>query len=554
MNRSAGLWQDPNTFVEFAQPQSETGLYEQIATYQQRGEWFGMMTIMPNPDPVLRKAGITEEAYNDILSDPHLFGVSEIRKAGVASFEWDVDRGKATSSETKTLLAMLQDLPIDTLFRSFLDAELYGYNPHEITWEKVGTFIAPTFIEAKPRRWFSFDFDGNMVFHDAHTPNGRIVRRFNRTPALPGEPIRKFLVPRMMASYENPYGVPLLSKCYWNVFFKRNGKKFWATFTDRFGMPWVIGKYPEFWSKDKDKMDWFAQQLASMIGDGILIHPDGTEVSTSEAGSSSSTDTFQRFVEDSRLENSIVMLGHPGTSSPTPGKLGNDDTAMEVAGWVVGNGRKICVAVMNKLLQWIHEINFDSGARPEFISFEEQDVNTEAADRDSKIYAIGWRPTAEYIMKTYGMEEADFTMDHSQPTPVIVTPGPQPAAPAGAPAVAGELNNANTKDLSGAPANPGADNNAAKTFAEPQPEVDQAIIDLVAGKSLDASAKLIRRLVEPVITFVQGESSYESAIAGLAALYPKMSATQLADKLTSLMFMSDVIGRISVLQETKDAS
>ena len=45
-----------------------------------------------------------------------------------------------------------------------------------------------------------------------------------------------------IASYTDPYGESILSRCYWSVFFKKDTIKFWSTFTEKYGMPYLWGQ------------------------------------------------------------------------------------------------------------------------------------------------------------------------------------------------------------------------------------------------------------------------------------------------------------------------
>ncbi|ENE4637899.1 TPA: DUF935 family protein, partial [Escherichia coli] len=84
-----------------------------------------------------------------------------------------------------------------------------------------------------PPEWFQFDTDNCLRFRA-------------RDAGVEGELLSpsKFVVPAQDASYDNPYGFPDLSMCFWPVAFKKGGMKFWLRFAEKFGSPWVIGKHP----------------------------------------------------------------------------------------------------------------------------------------------------------------------------------------------------------------------------------------------------------------------------------------------------------------------
>ena len=116
-----------------------------------------------------------------------------------------------------------------------LDAVLYGYQPMEVMWGKVGGYLVPVDIVGKPADWFVYDDEPTSC---ACAPS--------KATACKGEelPARKFLVPRQDASYDNPYGFADLSMVFWPTTFKKGGLKFWVQFTEKYGAPWIIGKHP----------------------------------------------------------------------------------------------------------------------------------------------------------------------------------------------------------------------------------------------------------------------------------------------------------------------
>lgn len=84
-------------------------------------------------------------------------------------------------------------------------------------------------IVARPSHWFSFDNENNPAF----------VGVYGGASAEPVPlPAGKFVFVQHHASYDNPYGLRLLSRCLWPVAFKRGGLSFYAKFVEQYGMPW----------------------------------------------------------------------------------------------------------------------------------------------------------------------------------------------------------------------------------------------------------------------------------------------------------------------------
>ena len=66
-----------------------------------------------------------------------------------------------------------------------MDAVLYGYQPLEIGWQRVGSLLVPGTVVGKPPEWFCFDPDNQLRLKTRANPNqGELL------------PARKFLLPR----------------------------------------------------------------------------------------------------------------------------------------------------------------------------------------------------------------------------------------------------------------------------------------------------------------------------------------------------------------------
>ncbi|XLM22157.1 DUF935 domain-containing protein, partial [Chromobacterium piscinae] len=229
--KAKGMWVSPTEFVQFGEPSSS--LSSQIATRSRSIDFYGLGMYLPNPDPVLKALGKDIKVYRELRSDAHIGGCIRRRKAAVKALEWGVDRDKAKSRIAKSVAYIFDDLNLSRIIGEMLDAMLYGYQPMEIMWGKVGSYLVPVDIVGKPADWFVYDEDNQLRL------------RTKQAPLKGAElPERKFLVPRQDASYDNPYGFPDLSMCFWPTTFKKGGLKFWVQFTEKYGSPWLVGKHP----------------------------------------------------------------------------------------------------------------------------------------------------------------------------------------------------------------------------------------------------------------------------------------------------------------------
>ena len=131
----------------------------EIATRKRSLNFYSLSLYLPDPDIVLRKQGKDMKVYNELLCDSHVFACVQSRKSGVLSLEWDINRGLDKDKNAKLIEDLLKKLDIYRFINDILDATLFGFQPIEIIWGKVGNFVLPIELKSKPPEWFCFDDD-----------------------------------------------------------------------------------------------------------------------------------------------------------------------------------------------------------------------------------------------------------------------------------------------------------------------------------------------------------------------------------------------------------
>ncbi len=387
-------------------------LSDHIASRERSIDFVVQGMLLPNPDPILRAKGNRISVYKDLRSDAHVGGCVRRRKSAVKALEWGLDRGKAASRVAKNVQAIFADLPLEGIIGDMLEAVLYGYQPMEILWGKVGGLIVPNAVVAKPPEWFGFNADGQLRFKS----KGRF---------MDGEelPERKFLLPRQEATYANPYGFADLSMCFWPMVFKRGGVRFWLAFVEKFGSAFSIGKLPR--SASADERAELLDALEALIQDGVATIPDDGSVELVEmAGKSASSDLYKELVMFCRSEISIALTGTNQTVEANSNKA-SASAGLEVAEDIRDADAEIVAGAFNTLVRWICEINWGGGERPVFSLWDQMAQDELQATRDKSNYEAGARFTNAYWMRAYGYQEGDL-----QPEGKAPVAAPKDVAPA----------------------------------------------------------------------------------------------------------------------------
>ena len=342
----------------------------------------GMKAYHDKVEPYIERDISKIEVGDIIIADGHVLNFQVInpftgkptRATLVGFLDWKstalVGYEIMMTENTQCIEDLLKKLDIHKLISDILDATQFGFQPLEIMWKKEKTGqILPAKTIAKPPEWFCFDDENNLKFRTKSDYYGEIV------------PDKKFLLAQNNPSYNNPYGERTLSRVFWNVTFKKGGMKFWVVFTEKYGMPHLIGKHPR--GATKEETNTLADMLEDMVQDAIAVIPDDSSVEIQEANKSSSAEIYEKLIDKMNAEISKAILGQTLTTEiGSTGSYAAANTHMAVRQDIVDSDKKLVESVINQLIQWVYEINFSKEDVPKFELYEPEDVDLTLAQRD----------------------------------------------------------------------------------------------------------------------------------------------------------------------------
>lgn len=398
------LWLNESKFVEV---DNRNDISKEIAIRSRSIEWGYFYGYLPDPDPVLIKAGSDLTVYRQLLTDAHVWTCYQSRKASTLSCEWEIRPPAGDAKSNKQAVDLIENamagLDVYQIITDILEAPFFGMSPIEIIWKAAAGKWLPERIEGKPPEWFRFDLENKLRF-------------ISRDNMIEGEevPDMKFLLPRHHASYQNPYGERVLSRCFWPVVFKKGGLKFWAIFTEKYGMPWVVGKVPR--RTNETERAALLSNLAGMVQDAVAVINDDETIDIKESGSkTASAEVYERLVDVSNKEISKAVVGQTATTEGTPGKLGDENAQNETRADIVDADKLLVKKTFEILFKWIVKLNLSGAETPAFAWYEEEDIQADRAGRDEKLTKQGVRFTPSYYQRAYNLEESDFTVGEPDP-------------------------------------------------------------------------------------------------------------------------------------------
>lgn len=406
----------PPIIASFAQEERTT----EIATRSRSVDWYSAIgQVLPNPDVILKKLGRNISEYTKLLADARVQAAVTSRKAGTAAREWALTVDGVVPAQYEIVKAVFDNLDMEHTIREILDSVLFGYKPLEVNWAKQGDYILPASVVGKPPDWFRFGEDNELRF-------------LTKTNMVQGEevPPRKFIVAQNGGSYENPYGSPVLAATYWPVLFRHNGFRFWSTFLEKYGTPWILAKAAA--GDQEERIAEVATMLEKMVQDAVAVVPNDYEINMIEGKRSDAAVSFDKYLQASSTEISIAILGTNLTTEVKGGSFAASKSHMEVREDIVDADVRIVERAFNCLIRWIYEINFGlTAVRPAYYMSVVKDVDKDLAERDAILVdKVGVQFSPAYIQRAYDLQEdVDFTMSGSTAEPVPETlpiPAPVP--------------------------------------------------------------------------------------------------------------------------------
>lgn len=468
------------------------------------------LSMLPNPDEVLRKVGLDHKVYDQVMTDPHVMAKVIDRRSGLLRREWVVSAGDDSPlartaadlcNKALTNLENHEKYPLENSLGQLQEAALRGHRALEVAWEYTSDGFLPAFLRDIPNRRLTHDGEEWRLL-TRNEPNFGI--------ALPE---KKILMATHMASTDNPYGEALLSRCYWPYMFKHSGLTWWVTLAEKHGIPWIIGKIGEA-ADEKTRRD-LLNKLVALALDAVTVLPKDAELEF-KGMQGVTPEVHERLIRISNSEMSKVLVGQ--TLSTEMDQKGGSRSAAETHSGlrdeIVEADSKLVGRVMNRLFAWITEINLgDSALAPEFEWVEENKPSRDwAFVAEKAIKSMPGQVPKRWAWEKFGIPEE---MAADEMLPATLRPpatGKRPAA--------GDF----------------ARDNAA--FSQ-----DQQALEGLADKGIDDGVKGLAANEEKLLRAVLESESYEEAMDKLLALYPDMEMEDLEEALSRSLLAAGMFGQ-----------
>jgi phage gp29-like protein len=361
---------------------------------------------MQDTDETLKKLGIHRKELRALEGDDEITACIETRREALIATPWRLEKGLTRQN---TFLWDELDKVIVSVLRGAFNAVLYGYSVQEIIYKQLPDGkIGLKEVSEKPFEWFEPKSNGSLIYRSVINPTGEeIDKEF------------KFLLTIRNETYRQPYGEALLSRLYWAWLFRVNGWKYWAKNLERAGTPFLKGTAPNETLPDgTPAVDYLSTVLNAAVSNAVLALPENWDAQFLSAQQTGAT--FDQFEQAILKRIQKVILGQTLTSDV--GRSGSF-AAAKVHESVLNDRKMADIRLVTKTVQTLvnalHSLNGFSGEPPTFVLEDNTGLETDRADRDSKLVQAGvLKLTPAYLTRVYDYEEGDFEIPDNSPTNV----------------------------------------------------------------------------------------------------------------------------------------
>ncbi len=394
---------------EIAGP-SITGLRSPISGYPGDGlnpiRLANILRAADNADPV-QFFELTEQIEE---RDLHYAAVLGTRKRSVSQLSIQVDAADESAEAVRhadMVRAWIKREELENEIFDMLDAVGKGISYTEIVWDTSERQWRPQRLLHRTQRWFRFDRN------DGSTP--LIIGGFDAlgTASLlnaQGEspfPAFKFITTVIRAKSGLPVRSGIARLAVWWWMFKAFTQRDWAIFSQTFGQPVRVGKYPAG-SSNADK-DTLFRAVANIAGDCAAIIPESMTIEFIESMNvGAGSDLYQKRAEWLDQQMSKAVLGQTATTDAIAGGHAVGREHRQVQEDIERADAKAMSAIINRDLirPWI-QLEFGPQAKYPAIRIgrEEEENLTQTIEGVVKLVPMGLKVSAAVMREKLGLPE-----------------------------------------------------------------------------------------------------------------------------------------------------
>lgn len=409
---------------------SVVSLLDKYSTYPSKGltpERLARYLREADAGDVYRQMELFEEMQE---KDGKLFSLFQSRRLRVSRMNHEVLPGSEDSEDieiAKTAATMFSRIEgWNNIVNDMLDAVPNAYSVLNLDWQNDGKqwdILGARRIHPKKFRFGKIsDINSdpeeirlivNPLQIDSYrglVPDSELAHAMTDGIALDCDPVfrKRFAVTFCKARSGNPSRTSLLRSCAYPFLFKSYDVKWWVSFAEIL-LGYRIGKYDPSQEGMKELLEDAVRGLGT--DSSAVITNDSSIEFVKMADIAQAHGTYKELKEAMDNEHSVIVLGHTGTSSSTPGKLGSEVAAIEaLQALIEGDAGCVDATVSRDFLRTWTELNYGPrDAYPYYKTHAEPAKDLGALlDLAIKAQDAGYSVGKKYIKELTGIPPVDL--------------------------------------------------------------------------------------------------------------------------------------------------
>lgn len=255
--------------------------------------------------------------YRDIMVDSHLLAEFGKRKIAVLKeipsftpYDKAVPDDVAARDEIERMWGHLKGKR--EALTHLLDSTLYPVAVIEKVWKPSRT----------PGRAYEIDRLVPVPHHlldyrEGHMRLRRVDQHGRRTEEFYRPDPLRYIIHRghLLTGHPDKWGGPMRALLFWFLF-KTMNREWWARFLDRFGSPFIVGKYQDGDARSRSELAHAFSQATRIFG---LVIPNESSVELVQSAATQSGDAFAAFHAVANAEMSKLIVGQTMTTEAKGG-------------------------------------------------------------------------------------------------------------------------------------------------------------------------------------------------------------------------------------------
>ncbi|MEO0152034.1 MAG: DUF935 family protein [candidate division WOR-3 bacterium] len=302
-----------------------------------------------------------EIIFSEMLNDYHIYSVLQQRKSAVLKRSLNIKyNGKNENLKEIVKFVINYSDGFFSALSSLLDAIATGYSIVQLYWDEVYSktlqrkVFIPIKFEPNPFHWYKIK-DNKIYFIDDNQREIEVVQG-------------KVILHKNFQDAYFPNGVPLLLKCWFPYFIKKNIPKQALIYIESFVIPTVFAKYEQLTEEEQRKI---LDMIINLQDIRAGTFPKQIEIETLET-KSAKMDEFVSLIKWCEDAISKVFLG--GTLTAQLGEVGSYSASKvhyEVREDIAFfDAKNLCETLNTTLISYIIDFNFSEDEIDEYPELE----------------------------------------------------------------------------------------------------------------------------------------------------------------------------------------